>query len=74
MMQLNADKTKKMVIFFSQKFHSGDLPALTLEGKEVERIASARFWRSWYLETCRWDITRTTYAQKQTNASTHVTP
>ncbi len=42
MMQLNADKTKEMVISFSQKFHLGDLPALTLDGKELERISSAR--------------------------------
>ena len=39
-MQLNADKTKEMVISFSRNFHSGDLPAGG--GKELERIASAK--------------------------------
>ena len=41
-MQLNADKIKEMVTSFPQIFHSGHLPALTLEGKEPERIASAK--------------------------------
>ena len=43
MMQLYVDKTKDMVVYFSQKFHSGNRSALTLEGKELERITPVKF-------------------------------
>jgi len=42
MMQLNASKTKEMVISFSQKYHPRDLPAVALEGKDLERVTSAK--------------------------------
>ena len=45
MVQLNADKTKEVMVSFSQTFHSRDLPTLLLEGTEFERIASVKLLR-----------------------------
>ena len=41
-MQLNVDKTKEMAISFSRKFPDTDLPPVTLGGKELERVDSAK--------------------------------